>query len=179
MFKSKKFYSILFLVIFISGYFSVTYAIWNENLATDEIIDTNSGSWNESEKYIILMPVYEGETISSYAVSGYEGLIETVEIPRVYENKPVTAIKGSFANNNLIKEIIIPDTVIIIEAYAFLNFTRLNKVTVRGEEKTLTIGEYCFVNCSALSVFEINAVRILSITESSFFNTDGISKPSA
>jgi hypothetical protein len=168
-------FCLLATIIFIG---SVTvFAIWQEQLQTEENIINRSGDWNESEKYFIFNPVYEESVITSYSVIDYQGIIDKVEIPRSYLGKPVISIKGEFVNNSIIKEIIIPDTVIIIEAYAFLNFTRLDKVIIQGEEKTLTIGDYSFMNCTSLVSFIIDTNRLLSISASSFYNTDSIIKP--
>lgn len=166
----------LLIIVVVSGT-AVTYALWEEKLDTSEDIIQSADVWNESEKYIVFSEIKEGSIVTAYAVADYSGIIDTVEIPRSHLGKPVTTIKSTFINNTLIKEIIIPDTVIIIESNAFLNFTRLDKVTVRGSEKTLMIGEYAFMNCSSLAAFYMDANRLLGIADTAFFNTTGIVKP--
>lgn len=153
-------------------------AIWQEQTETEESPINTSGFWIESEKYFDFAPIMEEGAIVAYAVIDYKGLIDTVQIPRVHQGKPVTTIKSTFVNNLIIREIIIPDTVIIIEANAFLNFTRLQKVIVRGSEKSLTIGNYAFMNCSSLSVFDMDSNRLLSISQSAFFNSNSVTPPS-
>ena len=155
-----------------------TIAIWEDQLETQETPTNSSGDWIESEKYFDFTEIIEGATIVGYAVSDYKGLIDNVQIPRVHLGKPVTTIKGTFVNNLIIREIIIPDTVIIIEGYAFLNFTRLQKVIIRGGQTNLTIGDYAFMNCTTLSIFEMDSDRLLSISDTAFYNTTGVTKPS-
>ena len=167
---------VVMVLIIVSGT-AVTHALWEEKLNSEEEITHPAGVWNESEKYINFVEIREGGIVKAYGVAGYDGLIDNVEIPRSHLGKPVTTIKSTFVNDSIIKEIILPDTVVIIESNAFINFTNLKKVVIKGGEKTLTIGEYAFMNCGLLTELYMDDNRLLSIADTAFFNTAGITKP--
>ena len=88
-----KLITALLLFIAVSGTL-FTYALWEERLSSSEEGRNRAAVWNESEKYLVFTEIKEGALITAYAVSGYDGIIDTVEIPRSHSGKPVTTIKG-------------------------------------------------------------------------------------
>ena len=76
-------------------------------------------------------------------VIDYDGVASKVYISKEYRGVPVTNIGDSaFIHNQNIKEIILPDTLITIEDFAFA-YSTLEYLTLPDSVKT--IGEYAFV----------------------------------
>jgi uncharacterized repeat protein (TIGR02543 family) len=87
---------------------------------------------------------------ASYAVTG-SGSAATGEITisNYYNNKPVTKIVyGAFREYTGITGIVIPDTVSVIDGYAFYGCTSLENITISGAIST--IGHYSFYHCTSL-----------------------------
>ena len=123
--------------------------------------------YNPSEKHIKYHALdADGEftsgTAVSYAAVGYDGLVDVVEIPSTYNGKPVRAIMFDssqvdvrFANNVVIRELIIPASVDYIADGVFVNCVYLQKVTINGEDD-IYIGEAAFAGCSELATFSVS-----------------------
>lgn len=79
---------------------------------------------------------------ASIRITDYNGTDSVVVIPAEFEERKVTAIgEGTFEGNQVITEVVIPDTVTEIEDQAFTDST-LEKVTLPGELKV--IGDSAF-----------------------------------
>ncbi len=120
-------------------------------------------------------PVYEfiiNTDGTSYTLSKYNGSAESVTIPSTYNGLPVTKIgDGSFARNETIRsiaipngittignyafdgvnlgELIIPDSVTGIGSYAFFSCLNLAKLTLGSGVES--IGDYAFAECEKLT----------------------------
>ncbi|MBQ6883659.1 MAG: leucine-rich repeat domain-containing protein [Clostridia bacterium] len=114
---------------------------------------------------------------SSYSVTDYDGSDPTVFIPAYYKGIPVTGIADyAFDNCDVIREIIIPNTIISIGAYAIRNCKLLNEIIlpdsvisvgqhafsdnehlieVRLSQKLKNLGNYAFAHCSNLSEIKL------------------------
>lgn len=75
----------------------------------------------------------------NYVISKYKGNEENVNIPSEFKGKKVDAIGAQvFANNIIVKSIILPESIKEIGASAFLN-SILDKITLN--EGLATMGE--------------------------------------
>lgn len=117
-------------------------------------------SMTEAKKTWRLKPLRFGEgyesskcyRVDTISLDKYKGNEETVIIPSVIGNKPVSSIGvAAFQNNKTLKHIVIPESVIWIEDYAFDGCSALESVTIEG--KTIRIGSRAFRYCSELSSF--------------------------
>jgi len=90
-----------------------------------------------------------------------------VIIPDTYEGKPVSTIKsGVFEANLQLEEIVIPESVRIIESRAFYGCEKLTKLDLGSVEE---IGEEAFANCSNLQEIVIPS-NVKQIGEAAFSN---------
>lgn len=95
----------------------------------------------------------------SYAVTGFSGEGKAVvNIPEVYNGKPITVIGNSaFYKNETIEEVTVPSTVKTVQSYAFNRCSNLKKATVHAT----VIEDEAFAYCVALeSVSLSKATRI-------------------
>lgn len=101
--------------------------------------------------------INEGGTISVY---GYTGTDEKVIIPPTIDGKNVTAIgKCCFEDNLTIKEVILPDTIRIIDYKAFADCKKLE--TINFPDTLETIGDYAFTTCHSLKSIDLKNVKKL------------------
>lgn len=97
---------------------------------------------------------------SSGSVLKYNGKDKKIVIPKVINGNTVTTILGSvFADNQYVEEVILPDSVVEIENFAFYRCENLK--TVRFSEALTTIGRYAFSGCLSLETADIpNVVNL-------------------
>lgn len=106
---------------------------------------------------------YEGATFTYYASKTTSGkkyvtiigleegtdVPERLALPSEIRDVPVRSIKeGAFKDLTEIKEVVLPDTIGIIPAYAFSGCTSLEEVTLPVQVSS--IGEYAFKGCASL-----------------------------
>ena len=102
-----------------------------------------------------------------YEVIGYTGDNPIVTIPSTYKSLPVLTIgsdhknEDRFAENENIKELIIPDGVTKIEDYAFESCINLTTVTI--PTSVTDMGHYSFSRCDKLSVATLPAEQVYNI----------------
>ena len=102
-----------------------------------------------------------------YEVIGYTGEDSIVTIPSTYKSLPVLTIgldrknEDRFAENENIKELIIPDGVTKIEDYAFESCINLTTVTI--PTSVTDMGRYTFSRCDKLSVATLPAEQVDNI----------------
>lgn len=108
---------------------------------------------------------------ASYSVSGYSDIStsDNVEIPSIYNDKPVTWIShNAFAGCTNLTSITIGNNVMIISYEAFAGCSNLQSITI--PDGVTTIGDNAFDDCSSLATITIpNSVT--SIGSSAFYNT--------
>lgn len=101
--------------------------------------------------------VNEDGTITVY---DYTGTDEKVIIPPTIDGKNVTAIgKCCFEDNLTIKEVVLPDTIRIIEYKAFADCRNLE--TINFPDNLETIGDYAFTTCHSLKSIDLKNVKKL------------------
>ena len=94
------------------------------------------------------------------AVYGYTGTDEKVIIPPTIDEKNVTAIgKCCFEDNLTIKEVVLPDTIRIIDYKAFADCKKLE--TINFPDNLETIGDYAFTTCHSLKSIDLKNVKKL------------------
>ena len=102
-----------------------------------------------------------------YEVIGYTGDNPIVTIPSTYKSLPVLTIgrdhknEDRFAENENIKELIIPNGVTKIEDYAFESCINLTTVTI--PTSVTDMGRYSFSRCDKLSVITLPAEQVENI----------------
>lgn len=108
---------------------------------------------------------------NTIAITKYLGDKEYLIIPDSINGLSVVSVEG-FENNDSLKGIIIPDTVISIGDYAFNDCSSLEKVTLG--ENIESIGEFAFINCYALS--SINLPDSITEIGKSAFNGNNLTQ---
>lgn len=104
---------------------------------------------------------------ASYAVTGYHGSDLEVVIPSMYQGLEVTVISNSAFKDTLITNVVIPETVTVIEPHAFNNCIKLTDVTIPS--KVSRINGYTFYNCIRLTNIIIPE-NVTVISAYSFYN---------
>ena len=130
--------------------------------------------------YFVFIKAMDGKEITrgDYVVSisaknrkvsiiGYNGDDEKVVIPKRMFLLPVTTISDSaFEDNQSIKEVDFPSTILAIGPNAFNNCTALEKVKFSGELNW--IYDHAFFNCSSIKELSLPCSHDLQIEESAF-----------
>ncbi|MBR5513967.1 MAG: leucine-rich repeat protein [Ruminococcus sp.] len=94
------------------------------------------------------------------AVYGYTGTDEKVIVPRTIGERTVTAIgKCCFEDNQTIKEVVLPDTIKIIDYKAFADCKNLETVNI--PDGIEIIDEYAFTTCHSLKSIDLKNVKKL------------------
>lgn len=108
---------------------------------------------------------------ASYSISGYSNIStsDNVEIPSIYNDKPVTTIgHNAFAGCTSLTSITIGNNVTIISYEAFAGCSNLGSITI--PDGVTTIGDNAFNDCSSLATITIPD-SVTSIGSSAFYNT--------
>jgi len=96
----------------------------------------------------------------------YKGQASGVSIPGAYLGFPVLKIgRDAFRSNTQIRTVVVPDTVLAIEGWAFYGCHLLNHVTI--PQSTVKIGTEAFVDCTSLTDIWLSSSAI-SIDWSAF-----------
>ena len=128
--------------------------IWN-----DSIIDVDTGLvYYEDNVYMIVTGLYDPD-----------GTITSIEIPAVYQDKPVTVIdEGAFRDYSQLTSVTIGSSVTSIGNYAFYNCTGLAGELV-VPDSVETIGDFAFYNCNKLTSVTIGS-GVETIGDYAFFS---------
>ena len=93
-------------------------------------------------------------TKTGYMVNKFIGTESKVRIPEKYNDKPVIYILSeAFANNDVIEEIVIPNTIIDMWGAVFKGCTNLTKVTIPASVKS--IAPITFQDCVGLETINV------------------------
>lgn len=112
-------------------------------------------------------------------LTSYIGDEEIVTIPDDYKGKPVRGISRNCFNKceqevlRKIKEIILPDTIVLIERYAFSGCVALEKIVL--PKKLRFLKQYAFYNCSNLTEITLHE-NIEQIGQYCFFGCSSLNK---
>lgn len=119
---------------------------------------------------------------NGYFVTGYSGNSETIIIPQIYQGQNVVGIRANaFANNTIIKNVDVPNTMKVIESYAFNGCTSMSMLDVKNANLSI-YGESVFGDHTTnVAIFTqnsitaniINSARANSIIVDMNFNISG------
>ena len=154
------------------GYEFVGWFLKNgDRFTANSLLDTPISDDMVLKVYAKFNPVTEGDSDflfkacdGGYEVIGYTGDNPIVTIPSTYKSLPVLTIgldrknEDRFAENENIKELIIPDGVTKIEDYAFESCINLTTVTI--PTSVTDMGLYTFSRCDKLSVATLPAEQV-------------------
>jgi len=135
-----------------------------------------SGKWEETlYSATVILQVQNEFTVSSYILNDYNGVGGTVVIPTDMNIWYIG--EEAFKDNNNIKKIIIPSSVVEIRARAFYNCTALEEVYFVSEEKQpiadadlSMIFEHAFYGCTNLKKVDFSNVKTITVAADSFGN---------
>ncbi len=141
-----------------------------------------SGKWEETlYSATVILQVQNEFTVSSYILNDYNGVGGTVVIPTDMNIWYIG--EEAFKDNNNIKKIIIPSSVVEIRARAFYNCTALEEVYFVSEEKQpiadadlSMIFEHAFYGCANLKKVDFSNVKTITAAADSFGNCPNLSE---
>ena len=108
------------------------------------------------------------EDSSFYVVTGYTGYEKHVEIPNLHDGLRIIRIaEQAFRENPYIETITLPNSIQIVDAYAFYECTSLKTINIPESVKDLN--EYTFANCTSLEKVTLN-YKITKIGAHAFEN---------
>ena len=126
-------------------------------------------SLSNVEYAIVTQKNKEGKVIDTYAkIIGYDGQEQNLIIPQtVDDNIPVKAIANlAFYDNKTIKSVVLPEGLTTVGAFSFGYMDSLIRVELPST--VIEIGEYAFINCTALKEVRIAAVKRPKLGEAAF-----------
>lgn len=123
-----------------------------------------------AETTIQVLPEYSYLIENGTAIiTGYNGSNTALEIPSALGGYPVSSIShGAFEGNTAIQSVIMPDSVISIDAKAFKNCTNLETVIGHG---VISVGTEAFNGCMNLKCLELGVLQ--NIGDDAFVNVPG------
>ena len=151
--------------------------IWNDKFTANSLLDTPISDDMVLKVYARFIPVTEEYSNflfkacdGGYEVIGYTGDDPIVTIPSTYKDQPVLAIvreyknEDSFAGNENIEELIIPNSVTKISPFAFQNCINLTTVTIPD---SVTEMDYsAFDGCEKITVATLPATLLRNFPKS-------------
>ena len=103
-----------------------------------------------------------------YIVTGVEEFNEHIIIPSTYKGKEIKEVSSNAFSNTDIKSVEFPDTVLIIDQYAFNNCTLLTNITLPNGVLRI---EYCaFKDCTSLKKVKIPDSAANNVNSMAFHN---------
>lgn len=111
---------------------------------------------------------YEINNRGGITITKYIGEAEQVVIPQQIEDKDVLIIGQSAFSETAITSVIMPDTVIYILPWAFVNCNNLETVQISASLQV--IGMNAFQNCTALETIDLSKATIMESIEDDAFN---------
>ncbi len=110
---------------------------------------------------------YEKDEDGKLTITGYTGKSSFVKIPETINGYLVTAIgEYAFAFNEAAAQVLIPDTVTVIESKAFYNCQSLEKIIFGKNVETL--GSSAFAGCGSLNRIDLTGTEVKEIPDSCF-----------
>lgn len=110
---------------------------------------------------------YEINDRGGITITKYIGEAEQVVIPQQIEEKDVLIIGKSAFSKAEVTSLIMPDTVIYIMPWAFVNCEKLK--TIQISASLLAVGMYAFQNCTALETIDLSTAACLESIEDDAF----------
>ncbi len=138
------------VIRFIISLFTIISLFGCSNNGTQEDNSSDSNNQESSENSVQSMFSYY-LTDEGYVLRKFDNNdnIKVVEIPSMYEGKPVVAIAAyAFAFCNSLTKITIPNSVTSIEGYAFCECSSLESINIPNS--VTNIGYFAFLDCVSL-----------------------------
>lgn len=110
---------------------------------------------------------YEINDRGGITITKYIGEAEQVVIPQQIEEKDVLMIGKSAFSETAITSVVMPDTVIYILPWAFVNCEYLK--SVQFSASLLAVGMYAFQNCTALETIDLSMANSMESIEDEAF----------
>jgi len=89
-----------------------------------------------------------------YTLTLFREKLQVATVPAEYKGLPVKAIGSHAFSGNDVKEVILPESITVLERSAFYSLETLEKINLENVE---LIGEYAFDGCELLSEVEFNS----------------------
>lgn len=126
----------------------------------DTVITANAANYGDYEYSICNHSDTGYNTKDTCIITKYNGSAETVTIPSTINGIKVGVIgDNAFKGNTKIKKVILPDTVIDLQSYAFANCTNLESINT--PDSLRVIRSSAFENCTSLTSFDFNKVELV------------------
>ncbi|MBO5869394.1 MAG: bacterial Ig-like domain-containing protein, partial [Clostridia bacterium] len=122
----------------------------SDDTSSDDTSSDDTSSDDTSSDYTEGLEFSLSDDGTYYIVSDYTGTATEVVIPSEYKGIPVASIRYSaFAENSIITNVTIPDSVTNIDAWAFSYCYALTSITIPAS--VISIGDCAFFDCYALT----------------------------
>ena len=132
-----------------------------QNVITNPTLNASADYYGDFEYSIVKITDTPYKAINGTCViTKYSGTAETVTIPSTINGIKVCVIGDSaFKGNTRVKKVILPDTVIDLQSYAFANCTNLESINT--PDSLRVIRSSAFENCTSLKSFDFNKVELV------------------
>lgn len=131
-----------------------------QNKMTDTTLTANAAYYGDFEYSICNYSDTGYNTKDTCIITKYNGSAETVSIPSTINGIKVGVIGDSaFKGNTKIKKVVLPDTVIDLQGYAFANCTNLESINT--PDSLRVVRSSAFENCTSLKSFNFNKVEVV------------------
>ena len=118
---------------------------------SDNLGKINNQNQSQSTEYL-QFDLLEDDTFMVSIKSDYKALIEEVYIPSEHNGRKVTVIY-SFSKCPLLKKVVMPDSIALINNAAFLGCSSLNDITFSNNLKEIRAS--AFYNCTSLTHLDL------------------------
>ena len=131
---------------------------WNSSIRPG-MLDESLTSSNWTQKWLVnnitTNALYDYVVSNGNAIlTQYKGADTVVVVPSTIDGYTVIGISTAFVNNSEITSVTLPDTIQILNHYAFAFCTKLTKVEL--PDSLTYIGEMAFYSCTSLTEFTIS-----------------------
>lgn len=142
----------------------------NKSVTNNSTLDIVSGlathgyvAYYTLESGLAYTEIVINNKVTAYKVSQGICVLSEIAIPGTYKGCPVTYVAASgFANNDRITSVILPDSIIGIEDYAFQNCTALKSINI--PKNVVSHGAQIFQGCTNLETLYFNAINMSSFS---------------
>lgn len=111
---------------------------------------------------------------NGYIITGYFGTYTNIEIPTYHNGVKIIGIAdNAFKGNSTIRNVVIPETIETIGAYAFAN-TQIQSFVVAEDSALCEIGAYCFSGCDCLTNVDLSETQIEILNNGTFCDANNL-----
>lgn len=139
------------LIAILTG-ITVSFAAWYDNNFSLQVT-ADSGDWNNSVSHVTFSEVIDGGVVVGYMLANFDSAVAELDIPAVYNDKPVMGVAASFRGYDNIMRLTLPDSITIIESNALSNMGNLTELNIGGGLTTL--GDNAISYCNKLQALTL------------------------